>query len=133
LKSAVVVHPDINVRARSPRQCSVTDIGIITLPLEEGATRSDLWEHVRPISGRLMSVPPHPFFQPRFVLDTACEDLKQHLPCTSDVLPQVSGEYTASFDQPVPVSDFAVDNPYSVVPQPVKSCPTPPQLEDAAY
>ncbi|GLA44690.1 hypothetical protein AnigIFM63309_005243 [Aspergillus niger] len=80
-----------------------------------------------------MSVPPHPFFQPRFVLDTACEDLKQHLPCTSDVLPQVSGEYTASFDQPVPVSDFAVDNPYSVVPQPVKSCPTPPQLEDAAY
>ncbi|RDH26458.1 hypothetical protein BDQ94DRAFT_177777 [Aspergillus welwitschiae] len=55
----------------------------------------------------------------RSVLDTACEDLRQHFPSTSDVSPQVSGEYTVSFDQPVPVPDFVADNPCSVVPQPM--------------
>ncbi|KAI3051403.1 transcriptional regulator family: HMG [Aspergillus niger] len=38
-----------------------------------------------------------------------------------------------SASHPVPVPEVAADNPYSVVPQPVKSFPTPPQLEDAVY
>ncbi|GLA10255.1 hypothetical protein AnigIFM60653_002349 [Aspergillus niger] len=63
-----------------------------------------------------MSVPPHPFLQARIVLDTAREDLRQHLPSASDVLPQVSGEYTSSVDLPVPVPEFVAD-----------------KLEDAVY
>ncbi|GLA78727.1 hypothetical protein AtubIFM55763_011742 [Aspergillus tubingensis] len=96
-------------------------------------TGTEISSFVPTASRGLMSVPPHPIFQPRIVLDTAREDLRQHLPSTSDVLPQILGEYTASFDQPVPVPELAADNPYSVVPQPVKSFPTPPQLEDAVY
>ncbi|PYH67029.1 uncharacterized protein BO88DRAFT_427237 [Aspergillus vadensis CBS 113365] len=38
-----------------------------------------------------------------------------------------------SFNQPVPMPEFAANNPYFVVPQPVNLFPTPPQLEDAAY
>ncbi|KAL3254958.1 hypothetical protein ABHI18_008594 [Aspergillus niger] len=94
-------------------------------------TGTEISSFVPSASRGLISVAPHPIFQPRIVLDTAREVLGQHLLSTSDVLPQVLGEYTASFNQPVPVPELATDNPYSVVPQPVESFPTPPQLEDA--
>ncbi|RDH26512.1 hypothetical protein BDQ94DRAFT_164430 [Aspergillus welwitschiae] len=82
-------------------------------------TGTEISSFVPSASRGLISVAPHPIFQPRIVLDTAREVLGQHLLSTSDVLPQVLGEYTASFNQPVPVPELATDNPYSVVPQPM--------------
>ncbi|RDH26727.1 hypothetical protein BDQ94DRAFT_176202 [Aspergillus welwitschiae] len=66
-----------------------------------------------------MSEPPPPYFQSWFMHGTSCEDLRQHLPCISGGLPQGSGKHAVSFDQPVPMLEFAADNPYHLVPQPI--------------
>ncbi|BCR99771.1 HMG-box domain-containing protein [Aspergillus luchuensis] len=65
--------------------------------------------------GGPMSEPPPPYFQSRSIPGTGYEDLRQHLPCISDGLPQGSGKHAV----PVPMLEFAADNPYYLVPQPI--------------
>ncbi|KAL3251129.1 hypothetical protein ABHI18_010813, partial [Aspergillus niger] len=48
---------------------------------------------------------------------TGCEDLRQHLPCISNGLPQASAKYAVRFDQPVSMVTVSAEIPNRVVSQ----------------
>ncbi|KAI2888153.1 transcriptional regulator family: HMG [Aspergillus niger] len=87
-----------------------------TKPTEIGTEAST---SLQATPGDPMSEPPPPYFQAWFMPGTGCEELSQRLPCISDGLPQASGKLAVSFDQPVPVLEFAANDPYYLVPQPI--------------
>ncbi|RDH26364.1 hypothetical protein BDQ94DRAFT_178032 [Aspergillus welwitschiae] len=87
-----------------------------TKPTEIGTEAST---SLQATPGDPMSEPPPPFFQAWFMPGTGCEELSQRLPCISDGLPQASGKLAVSFDQPVLVLEFAANDPYYLVPQPI--------------
>ncbi|GLA79035.1 transcriptional regulator family: HMG [Aspergillus niger] len=87
-----------------------------TKPTEIG-TEASVFLQATP--GDPISEPPPPYLQSWFMPGTGCEDLRQHLPCISDGLPQGSGKHAVSFDQPVHVPEIAVNNSYHLVPQPI--------------
>ncbi|BCR99956.1 uncharacterized protein AKAW2_50298S [Aspergillus luchuensis] len=87
-----------------------------TKPTEIGTEAST---SLQATPGDLMSEPPPPYFQAWFMPGTGCEELSQRLPCVSDGLPQASGKLAVSFDQPAPVLEFAANDPYYLVPQPI--------------
>ncbi|OJZ80393.1 hypothetical protein ASPFODRAFT_147839 [Aspergillus luchuensis CBS 106.47] len=87
-----------------------------TKPTEIGTEAST---SLQATPGDPMSEPPPPYFQAWFMPGTGCEELSQRLPCISDGLPQASGKLAVSFGQPVPVLEFAANDPYYLVPQPI--------------
>ncbi|BCR99893.1 uncharacterized protein AKAW2_50235A [Aspergillus luchuensis] len=132
-KIAVVVHPYNNGGSCRLTLWRMSNPYAAVYPSISDETGIEISTFLPIPSRGLMSVLPHPFYQSCFTPGTARADLRQHLPCTSDVPSPGYGEYTVRFYQAVHMAMSSVESSNPVVSQPVRCFAPVRQLVDQMY